>query len=65
MDKVKLDRNKHSVYLFYYHLILVLKYRKKVIDYRISNGLKETFEYICLYRTSRGGKVRIDAFKLC
>ena len=48
MDKVKLDTNKHSVYLLYYHLVLVVKYRKKVIDDRISNRLKEIFEYIQL-----------------
>ncbi|WP_171789068.1 IS200/IS605 family transposase [Calditerrivibrio nitroreducens] len=46
MNKVKLDTNKHSVYLLYYHLVLVVKYRKKVIDDRISNRLKEIFEYI-------------------
>ncbi len=29
-----------------YHLVLVVKYRKKVIDDKISNRLKEIFEYI-------------------
>ena len=28
----KMDRNAHSVYLLYYHLIMVVKYRRKVID---------------------------------
>ncbi|MBT9821976.1 IS200/IS605 family transposase, partial [Clostridium sp. MCC328] len=27
----KLDNNAHSVFLLYYHLILVVKYRKKVL----------------------------------
>lgn len=27
----KIDHNVHSVYLMYYHLILVVKYRRKVI----------------------------------
>lgn len=30
----------------YYHLILVVKYRRKVIDNPISQRLKEIFEYI-------------------
>ncbi|MCR5836277.1 MAG: IS200/IS605 family transposase, partial [Lachnospiraceae bacterium] len=28
----KMDNNAHSVYLLYYHLIMVIKYRRKVID---------------------------------
>lgn len=28
----KLDSNAHSVFLLYYHLILVIKYRKKVLN---------------------------------
>ncbi|HRV22907.1 MAG TPA: IS200/IS605 family transposase [Syntrophorhabdaceae bacterium] len=43
MKTVKLDTNKHSVYLLYYHLVLVVKYRKKVIDDKISNRLKGIF----------------------
>jgi len=42
----KLDNNNHSVFALYYHLILVIKYRRKVIDNNISNRLKEIFEYI-------------------
>ena len=41
-----LDNNNHSVFLMYYHLVLVVKYRKKVIDKDISNRLREIFEYI-------------------
>ena len=41
-----LDNNAHSVFLLYYHLIMVVKYRRKVIDDRISNRAKEIFEYI-------------------
>lgn len=41
-----LDNNNHSVFALYYHLILVIKYRRKVIDDSISNRLKEIFEYI-------------------
>ncbi|MFK5881942.1 MAG: IS200/IS605 family transposase [Sulfurospirillum sp.] len=40
------DTNKHSVYLLQYHLILVVKYRREVIDDKICNRLKEIFEYI-------------------
>jgi putative transposase len=43
---VNLDNNNHSVFAMYYHLVLVIKYRRKVIDGQISNRLKEIFEYI-------------------
>lgn len=43
---MKLDNNNHSVFLMYYHLVLVIKYRRKVIDKSISKRLKEIFEYI-------------------
>lgn len=42
-----LDSNKHSVFLLNYHLVLVVKYRRKVLTDDISNRLKEIFEYIC------------------
>ncbi|TVX96935.1 IS200/IS605 family transposase [Paenibacillus cremeus] len=41
-----LDSNNHSVFSLNYHLILVIKYRRKVINDEISNRLKEIFEYI-------------------
>lgn len=44
--KTKFDRNNHSVFLLYYHLVLVVKYRRPVINDSISNRLKEIFEYI-------------------
>ena len=34
------------MFLLNYHLILVVKYRRQVIDDRISNRAKEIFEYI-------------------
>ena len=43
---MKLDNNAHSVYLLYYHLIMVVKYRRKVIDDDISARAKEIFKYI-------------------
>lgn len=42
-----LETNTHSVFLLNYHLILVVKYRKQVINDNISNRLKEIFENIC------------------
>lgn len=42
----ELDRNQHSVYLLYYHLIMVVKYRRKVINDPISKQAKELFEKI-------------------
>ena len=41
--KTKLDKNKHSVYLLNFHLILVVKYRRKAIDNEISAFLKSEF----------------------
>lgn len=43
---MKLDSNAHSVFLLYYHLVLVVKYRRKVFDDKISERAKEIFEYI-------------------
>lgn len=44
---MNLDTNNHSVFLLNYHLVLVIKYRRKVINDEISNRLKEIFEKIC------------------
>lgn len=41
-----LDTNAHSVFSLYYHLILVVKYRREVFDDEISNRAREIFEYI-------------------
>ena len=41
-----LDNNNHSVFLMYYHLVFVVKYRRIVIDDTISCRLKEIFERI-------------------
>lgn len=46
MNIVELDSNAHSVFLLFYHLVLVVKYRRKVFDDDISNRAKEIFEYI-------------------
>jgi|SRR4051812_28122475 putative transposase len=43
---VNLDTNNHSVFKLNYHLILVAKYQKKVIDDIISGRLLEIFENI-------------------
>ena len=42
----KLDHNAHSVFLMYYHLILVVKYRRKVFDDPVSERAREIFCYI-------------------
>jgi len=41
--EINYDTNKHSVYLLYYHLILVTKYRKPVIDVPICKRLNNIF----------------------
>lgn len=43
---MELDTNNHSVFLLYYHLVLVTKYRRQVIDDEISEFAKDTFERI-------------------
>ena len=43
---MELDNNNHSVFLLYYHMVLVVKYRKKVLSDDISDRLKGIFEYI-------------------
>lgn len=43
---MQLDNNNHSVFLMYYQLVLVIKYRRKVFDDVISERAKEIFEYI-------------------
>lgn len=40
------DTNNHSVFKLNYHLVLVVKYRRMVINDKISNRLKEIFEHI-------------------
>ena len=42
----ELDHNAHSVFLMYYHLILVVKYRRQVFDDPVSERAKEIFCYI-------------------
>jgi len=46
VNTMELDNNNHSVFLMYYHLVFVVKYRRKVINNLISIRLKEIFEYI-------------------
>lgn len=43
---VLLDTNQHSVFSLNYHLVLVVKYRRKVLNDNISNRAKEIFDYI-------------------
>ena len=46
--KMNLDTNQHSVFMMWFHLILVIKYRHKVLNDEISDRLKEIFEYIAV-----------------
>ena len=43
---MELRGNNHSVFSIHFHLILVVKYRKKVINDEISERLKEIFRSI-------------------
>ena len=43
---MEFDSNAHSVFLLNYHLILVVKYRRKVFDDTISERAKEIFSRI-------------------
>ncbi|EPC8411176.1 IS200/IS605 family transposase [Bacillus thuringiensis] len=40
---MKLDSNNHSVFLLYYHLLLVVKYRRNVFDDDMSDYAKDMF----------------------
>ena len=40
---MNLDSNNHSVFLLYYHLVFVVKYRRKVIDDNISGFARDIF----------------------
>ena len=40
---MKLDTNSHSVFLLNYHLVLCIKYRRRVLNDDISQRLKEIF----------------------
>ncbi|MDQ0414500.1 IS200/IS605 family transposase [Mesobacillus stamsii] len=40
---MKLDSNNHSVFLMYYHLVLVVKYRREVFDVKVSDYAKDMF----------------------
>ena len=42
----ELQHNAHSVFSMYYHLVLVVKYRRKVIDDNVSVRLQEIFDKI-------------------
>lgn len=43
---MKLDSNNHSVFLLYYHLVLVVKYRRNVFDDDMSDYAKDMFARI-------------------
>lgn len=43
---MQLYTNNHSVFLLHYHLVLVVKYKREVINNDISGRLKEIFEKI-------------------
>lgn len=43
---MKFDNNNHSVFLLHYHLVLVVKYRRNVLNDVICQRLREIFEYI-------------------
>ncbi len=40
---MELDNNNHSVFLLYYHLVLVVKYRRKVFSDQMSRYAKDIF----------------------
>lgn len=43
---MELDKNNHSVFSLHYHLILVVKFRRSVLDDLSSTRLKEIFERV-------------------
>ena len=63
----KIDHNAHSVYLMYYHLIMVVKYRRKVIDDTISERAKEIWNVLHLIMEShwKNGIMMLIMCMLC
>ena len=43
---MELESNNHSVFMLWYHLVFVVKYRRKAIDDNVSERLKEIFGHI-------------------
>lgn len=41
------DKGAHSVYLMYYHLCIVTKYRRKIINADVAKNLLDSFNLIC------------------
>ena len=66
---MELDNNAHSVFLLYYHLVLVVKYRRQVFDETVSERSKEIFVYIAhvqiLFRAHPNSEISkfINAYK--
>ena len=42
-NSTNFDKNQHSVYIMYYHLVLVVKYRRKVFNILLKSKLKQLF----------------------
>ena len=43
---MELQTNNHSVFALHYHLVMVVKYRRRVLDDTISDRLREIFENV-------------------
>ena len=52
MNIVDLDTNNHSVFKLSYYLLLVIKYRRKVINDYISNRLTEISKFLNAYKSA-------------
>ena len=46
INTIESDHNSHSAFLLYYHLLMVIKYRRKIWNDERSEREKESFEYI-------------------
>ena len=43
---MELQTNNHSVFVLHYHLVMVVKYRRRVLNDTISDRLKDIFENV-------------------
>lgn len=43
---MELQTNNHSVFSLHYHLVMVVKYRRRVLNDTISDRLREIFENV-------------------
>ena len=66
MIAMKLESNNHSVFLMRYHLVLVVKYRRRVFTDEISARARGIFEYIAFeLKSPENASGQLDRLEAC